>query len=168
MKRLVVLSMVVVLIAGCGGDDELTAEQRAAQEYVLAVERVIDAVHEDGTRAVTTLNRLASEKLDPADGAATLDEIAKSVRAGAAELDELTPPEPASAPGGDLAGRTDDLAFDLESAAGEIRAADRGILSLGDTARSDAELILGKSSSLLSLSLAVRALALESVDFPVG
>jgi hypothetical protein len=147
--------------AACGGDDDdADRERQRAEDYALAVERITDAVYEDGSDAIVALNRARDGSLAPARAGAELDRLAGRVATAEGRLRRLRPPEAARSTARDLRTSVDALALHLRLAATDVRAAARGA---GETVRSaaaaNARLVLADSSGMSALSRAVRTIA---------
>jgi ATP phosphoribosyltransferase regulatory subunit HisZ len=149
-------------LGGCSDDDD--GARQAAEGYSLDVERIADDVDRSTTRALETLNRVADDKIDSGRAIEALEADSARVTAQSGRLAKLDPPEPAAATADDLEFQLDSLARSLDSAATDVRVAERGAADLTATGRSSARVALAEQSGVAALSRALRALALESAD----
>jgi hypothetical protein len=152
----------LVSLAGCSDDDD--GARQAAEDYALEVETISDDANRASDRALVTLNKVTDGSIDPGRAIGILETESRRIDRKSTRLADLAPPGPAAQAADDLEFQLDTLALELRSAATDVRVAERGDSDLAATGRSNARVVLVSSSSASALSRSLRALALEATD----
>jgi len=148
---------------GCSGDDEETESARkAAGEYSAAVEQISDGLTTEGANALTALNKVIDESIEPRSAIAVLKRYADAAKS--AEMRRLKAPASAESTADGLAFSIAALERSIEFTATDIRIARREREDVPAVARSGDRVISAHQSGVRALSLALRALANASVN----
>jgi len=159
----------VLALLGCSGDDEETESARkAASELSAAVEQISDGLTTEGANALTALNKVIDESIEPRGAIAVLKCYSDAAKSAEMRLGRLKAPASAESTADGLAFLIAALERSIEFTATDIRIARREREDIPAVARSGDRVISAPQSGVRALSLALRALANVSVNGTSG
>jgi len=81
------VTVLVLALLGCSGDDEETESARkAASELSAAVEQISDGLTTEGANALTALNKVIDESIEPRSAIAVLKRYADAAKSAEMRL----------------------------------------------------------------------------------
>ena len=149
------------LLRGRRGD---RVGRKAAGEYSAAVEQISDGLTTEGANALTALNKVIDESIEPRSAIAVLKRYADAAKSAEMRLGRLKAPASAESTADGLAFSIAALERSIEFTATDIRIARREREDVPAVARSGDRVISAHQSGVRALSLALRALANASVN----